>query len=183
MAFVVFISYVSAELSSGTGIVGQGRVLFKPECCFACLSSLWSLSLPCSQGDVNSTLSINSPACHASTVPYLQSLAWCLQDYCPSDGVGQDKIESFWPGSAGDGMQVRSWQSYLTARPATTLPLNATSLTEAGLVSSTKYQYSKETLKSYARQEGYHSLYRYGAHLLLFSRSIRFSFSHSHETL
>ncbi|MCJ1404862.1 hypothetical protein MMC11_008088 [Xylographa trunciseda] len=160
---IIFANVVSASLSSGVGVVGQGRSLFTPTCGFACLDSFWSLTLSCSESDVGTTFSINTPACHASSAIYLENLAWCLRQRCPGEGLTNAQLEDFWLNSAGDGLQVGPWSSYLTSEPTETLNYGATILNTPSLANSTLYDASTHSILSYAEQEKYHALWRLSA--------------------
>src|SRR5580700_1013742 len=122
------IRIATAQLSNGIGVVGLGRTIFQPTCCYACLSSFWSLWLSCSQPEIGA-FSINSPQCHASNEPYLTSLAYCMQQKCAIDGVSSSQIAKCWNEVAGDGASVSSFESNLPDSPPTDeLTYNASSL-------------------------------------------------------
>lgn len=151
---------ILAQLSSGSGLVGLGRTLFEPDCCYACLSSFWSLELSCSQPS-GRVFSINTPQCHAANKPYLTSLAYCMQQECSTDGVAVTQIEQCWNEVAGDGDPVSSYESNLpNSPPSVALAYNATSLNETVLVNDTYYLHTRDTLAAYSNQERYHALYR-----------------------
>jgi hypothetical protein len=139
-----------------TGVVGLGRTIFEPLCCYACLSSLWPLQHSCTRG------SFDPPqGCHAYNVPYLSSLAYCMRQHCPVDGVEEVQIEQCWNAVARDGQPVTSYGDNLPSSPPTTqLAYDATSLNVTSTVNETLYSDSKNTLVAYQYQESKHALYR-----------------------
>ena len=151
---------VSASLlSSGGGLAGFGRTLYQPTCCYACLDSLWSLSLPCAISDRQQSFATNPPSCHASDASYLESLAWCMETRCGSEGVDETRTNECWGKIAGDGLQVGDRQSYLSSKPNMTLQDGATTLTQASLIDDATYEISKASLLSYASSQRMHELY------------------------
>jgi hypothetical protein len=164
--YIVFVLLLStrlstAQLSNGIGVASLGRTLFQPPCCYACLSSFWSLELSCSQTKGKGTFSINSPQCHASNKPYLASLAYCMQQKCAIDDVAISQISQCWNEVAGDGASVSSFENNLPGSPPTNeLSYDATSLSGIMLVNDGYYLDSRNTLGAYAGQEGNHARYR-----------------------
>jgi hypothetical protein len=150
-----------ATVSNGGGVVGLGRNLFQPTCCYACLSSFWSLLLPCSQVDPRA-FSNTSPQCHASNTAYLSSLAYCMEQKCGADNVSTSLIEQCWNRVAGDGLHVSSFNSSLPlVAPTSELAYDATTLGGTSmLVNASYYLDTRDTLLAYAGQERDHALYR-----------------------
>jgi hypothetical protein len=142
--------------SPNIGVVGLGRTIFEPLCCYACLSSLWPLQLSCTRG-------YHDPpqGCHASNVPYLSSLAYCMRQHCPVDSINTAQTEQCWNAVAGDGQPVTSYEDSLpSSPPATQLAYDATSLSVTSTVNETLYSDSRNTLVAYQYQESKHALYR-----------------------
>lgn len=150
-----------ATSSHGVGVVGLGRNLFQPTCCYACLSSFWALLLPCSKVD-RKAFSNTSPQCHASNTAYLSSLAYCMEQRCGADNVPNSLIEQCWDKVAGDGLPVSGFNSNLPLVPPTSeLAYDATTLGGTPMLANASYYLdTRDTLLAYAGQESDHALYR-----------------------
>jgi hypothetical protein len=164
--------------ASGAGVVGLGLTPFEPLCCYACLSSFWGLQLTCTtnsthlegrgEGDGPQHIVSTSPSCHATNLPYLESLAYCIQQKCTSDNVSSSNIDQCWANVAGDGLQVPSLENSLpnSTLVATQLAYNATTLNQTSLVNEQYYADSRSTIQGYVKQESAHALYGYVQPLL-----------------
>lgn len=153
----------SGTASSGKGLVGLGRKVFEPSCCYACQSSLWALQLPCTPQQYIELKVGNPPLCHAKYPPYLQSLAYCMEIKCAADNsVSPAQVEACWKNVAGDGLDVPTLEASLPkAAPTHQLAYNATSLNSTMLVNDQMYENSKRTIEAYVRQESAHARYGY----------------------
>ncbi|KUJ18314.1 uncharacterized protein LY89DRAFT_717889 [Mollisia scopiformis] len=152
---------------SGAGLVGLGRTVFEPSCCYACLSSLWALQLPCTPAQYIELRVGNPPPCHARYPYYLNSLAYCMEVKCAADNtVSPAQVETCWNNVAGDGLPVPSLEAALPKVPPThQLAYNATMLNTTMLVNDQMYEDSKRTIEAYVRQESAHA--RYGTVLIV----------------
>lgn len=114
----------------GAGLVGLGRQIFQPLCCYACLSSIWALQLPCTPERYVELGIGNPPQCHATNSVYLSTLAYCLQQKCATDtSSSPEKVDKCWNNVAGDGEKVPTLEASLPKMALTVmLPYNATSL-------------------------------------------------------
>jgi hypothetical protein len=145
---------------SGIGVVGLGRTLFEPLCCYGCLSSLWGLSLSCTQAQSGEGNYGSSPSCHATSTVYLNSLAYCMQTKCRADNVSSSVVEECWRKVAGDGIQVGSLESNVpTTIPTNQLAYSANSLDKVSLVNDQYYMDSRATIKGSVAQESTHAKY------------------------
>lgn len=158
----------SAVAVADFGLVGLGRDLFEPRCCYSCLSSLWGLQLTCTDihtkrpGDAenNST----SPQCHSTNAVYLSSLAYCISTTCAAENVSNTTTESCWKEVAGDGLSINDLEYYLpSTTPTIQLSYNATILSQVSLVNEQYYQDTRNTIKTYVKQESTHTIYGYVA--------------------
>src|SRR5690349_11769006 len=78
------------------GIVGFGISLYQDLCCQACHDSLSTLYLNCTtfddmsmSMDMSTDMSMmgtTSEECYASNIPWLQTMAYCIQQNCNADG-------------------------------------------------------------------------------------------------
>ena len=164
VAVAVFAAAVHGE---GFGLVGIGRDLFEPKCCYTCLSSFWGLELSCTDIHSNHTKRSGgeaeeptSPLCHSTNTVYLTSLAYCIKTKCSQENVSTSTAEQCWNDVAGDGLNVSSLSNYLpTTAPSTQLPYNASILDEVSLVNKEYYKDTRQTIVSYVDQESVHSIY------------------------
>jgi hypothetical protein len=160
LAFLFFTNAVVT--GSNVGVVGLGRTIFEPLCCYGCLASLWGLTLDCTGRENPKNPIGSSPGCHSTNTPYLNSLAYCIQLKCASDNVSLSESETCWNAVAGDGDIVSSLQDNLpVTSPTTQLAYDASSLSQASLVNDQYYEDSRETIQRYVKQETAHALYGY----------------------
>ncbi|KAH9223873.1 hypothetical protein DL95DRAFT_484605 [Leptodontidium sp. 2 PMI_412] len=142
VAVVAFTTTVHAD---GFGLVGLGRDLFEPKCCYSCLSSFWGLDLSCTYiSSTNTSLvrrsggkegNTTSPHCHSTNTVYLTSLAYCIQTKCTQESVSTRTAQMCWNDVAGDGLNVSALSTYLPpTAPTTQIPYNATTLQEVSLM-------------------------------------------------
>lgn len=71
------------------------------------------------------------------------------------------EIQQCWVKVAAGGLEVPSWQSYLTMEPNITLPIGAMALMGPSLVDPVAYDVSKDTLLGYTQGAKNHEVYRY----------------------
>lgn len=113
-------------LGDGIGIIGYGKTMYDPPCAFACRSVISGSQLQCTPQHAADTHSgghsqVKTPkSCFASDKPFMQTLALCIDTYCPgSDAPHMGLIEEFWAshlaaGSIGDF----SWVPAMTYQEA-----------------------------------------------------------------
>ncbi|KAE9375350.1 hypothetical protein N431DRAFT_463438 [Stipitochalara longipes BDJ] len=164
--FFKFILSVCLLLASGIdagsfGVIGLGRTIFQPLCCYACLSSFWGLQLSCTIIGRNPTQQTGSnPFCHSTNTIYLSSLAYCVQTRCAADNASSRETQQCWAKVAGDGLPVGTLQAFLPSTPPTvTLSYGATTLDQTSLVDDQYYEDSRTTIQGYMKQESSHALY------------------------
>ena len=161
LCLVFFITGINA--GSDIGVIGLGRTVFQPLCCYACLSSFWGLQLSCTPPQRAKHDTGSSPACHSTNDPYLSSLAYCMQVKCAADNVSESQVEQCWEKVAGDGLQVSSLEDNLPASaPTTELAYYAVSLSTTSLVNDQYYEDSRRTIQSNVSAESAHALYGFG---------------------
>ncbi|UNI16078.1 hypothetical protein JDV02_002551 [Purpureocillium takamizusanense] len=98
-------SYV---LGDGVGMIGFGKTMYQPPCTFACRGVIAKCQLRCtpppppaghgsSAGGGGHSASMTPPECYASDLAFMQTLALCIDRYCPqSDGPTLGDIEGYW---------------------------------------------------------------------------------------
>jgi hypothetical protein len=85
----------------------MGMDMYNPSCAYACRSVIEAAPLNCSTA-------ATTPACRASSAPFLTTLAYCIKDYCfPEFDPPRAKVEWYWYAEAtgdGDVPPMWSWQ-------------------------------------------------------------------------
>ncbi|KAJ3532751.1 hypothetical protein NMY22_g7616 [Coprinellus aureogranulatus] len=117
-----FFTPVSAD---GRGMLGLGKYLYKPFCAHACRIPIQSSKLTCDSklpgGNATSSTSehthtkrshthevLNTPECYLQDAAFLRTLALCIAERCPRDGVSIAVIEEYWEGHIAAGA-VGDW--------------------------------------------------------------------------
>lgn len=158
--FLLLLSLISAAYTADIGLVGLGRTVFEPLCCYSCLASLWGLELSCTQSAVPDQPRGSDPFCHATSTPYLSSLAYCIRTKCAAENVSTNTAEECWSSVAGDGIAVSGLEdSFPRTAPTTELAYNGTSLDKTSLVNEQYYKVSRSTIQEYVKGEYAHALY------------------------
>jgi hypothetical protein len=158
--FITLIYATGLDATGNVGVVGLGRTVFEPLCCYACLGSLWGLNLACTVPEKKGESTGSDAKCHASSSVYLNSLAYCLQVNCAADNVSESQVGQCWSVVAGDGLEVSSLEQNLPSTPPTTeLAYDAQSLVKISLVNNQFYENSRTTIQGYVAQETVHALY------------------------
>lgn len=156
--------YTTSVLAVGE-LTGFPANPYDPYCGMACLRSLSSLMLACSDGGemVGMHAIMTSSSCWASDTPYLTSLAYCMHDKCSSIGIPNSKLEKFWEtdatGQQSAGVQtVKPKWSYAEAlaqvkeKPTVQLTRADTDLNTTSLVSPDVYTAQYNILYSIQRE-------------------------------
>ena len=169
-SFVYFIINASAKEH---GIVGFGISFYQELCCQACHDSLSSLYLNCTtfteSGDTSMEMNTDmkimgttSDECYASNVPWLQTMAYCIQQRCDAEGYGAKKQAKCFSKLAVAGALEPTLQNSLpTAAPTAELLEDAMWLNVTSLVNSNVYYNTRGSLKEFARSEYIHTRYSY----------------------
>lgn len=159
--FSAIILYSTIVQAGGNlGVVGLGRSLFEPLCCYGCLSSLWGLKLSCTEVQSADSKGPSSALCHATDATYLSSLAYCVKSKCAEENITTSATKQCWGKVAGDGLSMKALEDYLLASaPIIQLSYSSLSFQEVSLVNDRYYQDSKQTIQGYVKQESAHALY------------------------
>ncbi|KAH8897285.1 hypothetical protein GQ53DRAFT_837943 [Thozetella sp. PMI_491] len=159
------------------GIVGFGISLYPDLCCQACHDSLSALYLSCTTfsdgsdggsmagmdgGDMSGMdmMGMTSDECYATNTPWLQTMAYCIQQNCNADGYPADKQAECFSNQAVGGASSPTLQESLPSTPPTeVLAADATWLNETSLVNPDVYFSTHGTEGEFARSEYAHTKY------------------------
>ncbi|KAJ2992259.1 hypothetical protein NUW58_g2225 [Xylaria curta] len=130
---------------AGDGIIGFGLSIFPDSCCLACHDSLSSLYLSCTTFaehadmpgmDSGMEMGTTTEECRTSNMPWLQTMAYCIQQACGAQGYTMEKQAGCFSLHAVAGASEPTFHGSLpVTAPTVELPedatwLNATSLYE-----------------------------------------------------
>ena len=90
---------------------GYGFGWYDPPCAFACEDALSAAPLSCTDVETGSS----SPECRATNVPFLTSLAYCMQQNCDADSTPAWQRELFWHDKMTGDVSVVPMMDYATA--------------------------------------------------------------------
>ncbi|KAH8678820.1 ferric reductase like transmembrane component-domain-containing protein [Tricladium varicosporioides] len=168
LSLFLFSSYASAT----QGIVGFGITLYQDLCCQACHDSLSTLYLNCttfSDDSMSMGMSMDmsmdmmgttSPECYASNIPWLQTMAYCIQQNCNADGYPAEKQASCFSTQAVAGAATPTFKDSLPATaPTVELGEDEMWLNVTSLVNKNIYYKTHGTLGEFARSEYIHTRY------------------------
>jgi hypothetical protein len=162
----------------GHGLIGYGIKMYQPPCAFACQSSIANpLDCPMDGHDMEGMEGMKfkrmshggempSPECYANSKPYLQTLAYCMDQRCPGD-VKTSARDKFFEMSIGGRLKqppvpLYSYVEALMSIPNT--PTNSTPsdemLTQVSLVEDEDYISNFNGNHGFELAESKHSLYR-----------------------
>jgi hypothetical protein len=161
--FFFFISHVTG---SENGIVGFGISLYQDLCCQSCHDSLSSLYLNCTtfddmdMGMGMETMGTTSDECYATNIPWLQTMAYCIQQNCNADGYPAEKQAKCFSTQAVAGASEPTFQDSLPAvAPTVELSEDATWLNVTSLVNCNTYYATHDILGEFSRSEYFHTRY------------------------
>ncbi|KKY39820.1 putative ferric reductase transmembrane component 4 [Diaporthe ampelina] len=159
------------------GVVGFGISLYEDLCCQACHDSLSTLYLNCTTFmsaddmagmdmgmdmgmDSDMPMGTTSDECYASNTPWLQTMAYCIQQNCEADGYPADKQATCFSNQAVAGASEPTFQDSLPATaPTVELEADAMWLNVTSLVNRDLYYSTHGTLGEFARSEYLHTRY------------------------
>jgi hypothetical protein len=149
----------------GHGLIGYGIKMYQPPCAFACQSSISNpLDCPMDQHDMEGMEGMKvkrmshggekpSPECYANSKPYLQTLAYCMDQRCPDD-VHTSARDKFFEMSIGGRLKQPPVPMYSNSTPADDM------LMEVSLVEDEDYISNFNGNHGFELAESKHSLYR-----------------------
>lgn len=173
--------YLADNADATYGIVGYGISLYQDLCCQSCHDSLSALYLNCTtfmeddssgMDDMGMDMDMDmggmpmmgmtSDECYASNIPWLQTMAYCIQQNCDADGYPQQKQAQCFSVHAVAGAPEPTFQDSLpTTPPREELAGDAMWLNVTSLVNSDLYYSTHGTLGEFAKAEYLHTRYSY----------------------
>ncbi|KAK8068783.1 hypothetical protein PG994_005399 [Apiospora phragmitis] len=110
--------------------------------------------------DMDMPMGMTSDECRATNLPWLQTMAHCIQSRCDADGYPFEKQAQCFSKHAVAGASEPTLQANLPpAAPTVELSANAMWLNAASLVNSDSYHSIHGTLGEFAREEYLHTKY------------------------
>jgi hypothetical protein len=124
-------SFILATGCAAAGFDGfSGKDSYPLPCARACRAAIAGASLSCSP-DVNDVVHgghhmvATTPDCYASDIPFLTTLAHCMQAECEAYNVPVSQLEQYWEESAsGSPLVPAKWAYSETLANITTPPMN-----------------------------------------------------------
>lgn len=180
-----FVLSLSGIIQNGhaaeSGIMGFGLSLYQDLCCQTCHDSLSALYLNCTTSPTHEGMDMSmdmdmdmdmdtemdmmpmtSDECYAANTPWLQTMAYCIQQNCNADGYSVDKQAKCFSTQAVAGVSEPTFQDSLPARaPTDELLGDAMWLNSTSLVNKGTYKSIFGTLKEFTRQVYMHTRYSY----------------------
>ncbi|KAI0491154.1 ferric reductase like transmembrane component-domain-containing protein [Xylaria cf. heliscus] len=158
------------------GIIGFGLSLYPDSCCLACHDSLSSLYLSCTTfpdhddmsgmpADMDMDMDMDmmgttTEECRTSNMPWLQTMAYCIQQACTPHGYTAERQAKCFSVHAVDGASEPTFYDSLPATaPTAELSEDATWLNTTSLVNHNLYYATHGTLDEFARSEYIHTRY------------------------
>ncbi|KAI0433302.1 ferric reductase like transmembrane component-domain-containing protein [Xylaria sp. FL1042] len=184
--FFILIQYANA---TSNGIVGFGIDIYPDLCCQSCRDSLSALYLSCTtfpdttnasstdssgmkkrhdDGSMDADMPMTSDACRASSQPWLQTMAYCIQQNCNAVGFGITKqVKCFSKEALAGGTTPTFQESLPKIAPSVELAKDAVWLNSTSLVNSELYYDTYGTYAEFGRSENLHTKYSVALILLV----------------
>ncbi|KAI1118401.1 ferric reductase like transmembrane component [Nemania sp. NC0429] len=178
LSLLIHTQYVNA---ANDGIVGFGIDLYPDLCCQSCRDSLSALYLSCTTFPSSSNASgmdsgmgmkkrhdegsmegvpITSDDCRANDLPWLQTMAYCIQQNCNAVGFGaEEQVKCFSKQALSGAIKPTLRESLPVTAPTIELASDAVWLNSTSLVNSELYYDTYGTYAEFGRSENLHSQY------------------------
>lgn len=176
--FGLLLSALFGDVSGAdNGIIGFGLSLYQDACSLACHDSLAALYLNCTtfsehdgmpgmQSDMEMGGMDMGPAgttteeCRASNKPWLQTMAYCIQQACGAHGYTvEDQARCFSLHAVAGASEPTFHDSLPDSAPTVVLSEHAMWLNVTSLVNPYLYHATHGTLEEFARSEYIHTRY------------------------
>ncbi|KAG9241721.1 ferric reductase like transmembrane component-domain-containing protein [Calycina marina] len=154
------------------GIIGFGIPLWQDVCCRSCSDSFSSLYLNCTTFDDDTSVDsmdmdtdststgTTSMECYETNLPWLQSMAYCLQQKCPADGYGTTQQAACFSTYALMGEATPTFLDSLPdVAPTVMVEEDAVWLNVTSLVNADAYYSTHGTYSEFIRSEYIHTRY------------------------
>lgn len=110
LSCLVIALHTPAARADGTGLIGWGKTLYNPTCCFACRIVIGKQQLRCTPVESTGNYGTNHnpvatpPGCFVEDPAFLKTVALCINTYCPlSDCPPASVIDDYWASHLGTG--------------------------------------------------------------------------------
>ncbi|KAI0531860.1 ferric reductase like transmembrane component-domain-containing protein [Xylaria digitata] len=165
---VAVLLQIQDVIGAKNGIIGFGIPLYQDSCCLACHDSLSSLYLGCTTFpkhhdmpgmDMDMT-GMTSEECRTSNMPWLQTMAYCIQQACGAHGYTVEQRAKCFSIHAAAGASEPAFHDCLPdMAPTVELPPDAKWLNITSRVNRDLYHSTHGTLEEFARSEYIHTRY------------------------
>ncbi|KAI1751893.1 ferric reductase like transmembrane component [Xylaria castorea] len=167
--------------AANDGVVGFGIDLYPDLCCQTCHDSLSTLYLSCTtfpvinnassmdssgmkkrhdEGGSMENVPITSENCRASSLPWLQTMAYCIQQNCNAVGFGTTEQTKCFSKQAVSGATKPTLQESMPMKaPTVELASDSVWLNATSLVNSELYYATYGTYAEFGRSENLHTKY------------------------
>ncbi|TRX96499.1 hypothetical protein FHL15_002771 [Xylaria flabelliformis] len=166
--------------AANDGVVGFGIDLYPDLCCQTCRDSLSTLYLSCTtfpnnnassmdssgmkkrhdDGEPMANMPMTSDECRTSNLPWLQTMAYCIQQNCNAVGFGTvEQAKCFSKEAVSGAAKPTLQESIPTKVPTVELARDAVWLNATSLVNSELYYATYGTYAEFGRSENYHTKY------------------------
>ncbi|KAI1810165.1 ferric reductase like transmembrane component [Poronia punctata] len=182
--FFLFLSFFSSLLvnASGSekGIIGFGRTIYPDLCCLTCHTAFASLYLSCTtftshhHGDMEMQMGMTSDECRTSNTPYLQSMAYCIQQECSAEGYSHEEQAKCFHTHVSVDTTTSFHDSLPETPPSIELEEDAEWLNVTKLVNRHVYHVTYGTMAEFASMEYSHTKYSMILYLLVIGTCLLF---------
>ncbi|KAI1269970.1 ferric reductase like transmembrane component-domain-containing protein [Xylariaceae sp. FL1019] len=165
-------SIIRGAWSYKNGIVGFGITMYPHVCCQTCHDLLSPLYLDCTtfddgmssmkrdMGMDSDVMGTTSDECRSSNRPWLQTMAYCIQQNCVADGYSMEEKAKCFSHTAVAGASEPNYQSSLPPKaPTVELEMDAMWLNATSLVNGHMYHSTYGTYAEFERSEVLHTRY------------------------
>ncbi|KAI1110914.1 ferric reductase like transmembrane component-domain-containing protein [Nemania sp. NC0429] len=176
LLFSLLLQHVSG---AENGIIGFGRSMYEDPCSLACHDSLSTLYLSCTTfpdhngmpgmeydmemgggGMEMGPMGMTTEECRASNKPWLQTMAYCIQQGCGAHGYTvEDQARCFSLHAVGGASEPTFLDSLPDPAPTVELSMHDTWLNVTSLVNAHMYHATHGTLTEFAKSEYSHTRY------------------------
>jgi hypothetical protein len=177
--FLLGLAGLPFAVGDGSGFIGMGITMYKPNCAFACRGVIEMAMIACDDSHDHDDMDMGdmamvrrhgddemiTPECRAMSKPFLSTLAYCLSTNCPSD-TSSWVLEKYWEAQAtGDPEVVPMWNyeqalMLVNGTPTATFDPHAhEQLNDTQLLASSDLLQQATTMKNFEDGEAVHARY------------------------
>jgi len=170
LSLLLLVQVQVQDVRAEKGIIGFGRTIYPDLCCLSCYYSLSSLYLSCTtfpdmsgmDMDMESMMSMGttSDECRTSNTPWLESMAYCIDQACAADGYSLEEKEQCFSKHAVAGASVPTFRESLPdTDPTVELPEHVMWLNVTSRVNKHTYHVTYGTMGVFRSMEYAHTRY------------------------